>query len=47
MVASKQGGIAEGSFDGVDETIDSMAITAKIMVGACWPEGERIHQHPV
>jgi hypothetical protein len=35
MVVSKQGVIAEGSFDGVDGTIDSITITAKIMVGAC------------
>jgi hypothetical protein len=39
-VASGQGVVAEGPFDGVDEATDSMINNAKILVGACWPDYE-------
>ena len=42
--ASRQDGIAKEPFDGVDTTIDNMINTAKILVGACWPQGKIGHK---
>lgn len=36
-VANKQGGVAGGAIDGVDETIDSLTNTAVILVGHGFP----------
>jgi hypothetical protein len=33
-VARRQGGIAEGSFEAIDETIESITSTEEILVGA-------------
>ena len=39
-----QGGIDKGPSDGVNKTINSMVNTAEILVGACWPGGEKVYQ---